>query len=427
MREYVARIGSVAGLTTALFICGLALPLLTHAQDASTTDTVFIARALITNIVSDTMTVVATDTPDNYSEIVMARILNGTERGQTIEYQIFGTVGDGQNVSKGDIMYVSRYLESDNDPMATVYTYNNIDHYRLPALAFFVILFLGCVVFIGGKQGIRGLVTLTGVICLIVFVLLPGILHGYSALALSVLVASLIASIGAYITHGFSKMTTSAVIGMILTILIATFLADISVHTAYLSGITDESTYNLLSSPGYGDVNFQGLLLGAMIIGLLGVLYDAAIGQAVAVEELTRAAPHLPRATIYKRAFRIGREHIGALVNTLVLAYVGTSLPIFLWYSGSSLFSSTYYSPVINQEWFVTEIMRMTIGGIGLMLTVPITTLIAVWILVRNSEASNTETLAEEKAVVEKITHSHVHTNDSAPKNDVQFRPYGLW
>ena len=345
MREYSTRIGPIVSLAIVVFACLLALPLFTHAQDASTTDvtdTVFVAQALITNVVSDTLTPVATDTPEDYNEIVTARILNGTERGQTIEYQISGTVGDGQNVSKGDIMYVSRYLDTDNDPMATIYTYYSTDHYRLPALAFFVILFLGCVVFIGGKQGIRGLITLTGVICLIIFVLLPGILHGYSALALSVLVASLIASIGAYITHGFSKMTTSAVIGMILTILIATFLANIAVHAAYLSGVTDESTYDLLSTSGYAKVNFQGLLLGAMIIGLLGVLYDAAIGQAVAVEELTRAAPHLSRSTIYKRAFRIGREHIGALVNTLVLAYVGTSLPIFLWYSGSSLFSSTY-------------------------------------------------------------------------------------
>ncbi|HUO55912.1 MAG TPA: YibE/F family protein [Candidatus Paceibacterota bacterium] len=415
MRENVARINSIVSLAVILFTCTLALPLFAHAQDASTTgaDAVFVAQALITNVVSDTITEGATDTAEGYSEIVAARILNGAERGQTIEYQISGTVGDGQNVRKGDIMYVTRYLDTDSDPMATVYTYNSIDHYRLPALAFFVILFLGCVVFIGGKQGIRGLITLAGVICLIIFVLLPGILHGYSALALSVFVASLIASIGAYVTHGFSKMTSSAVLGMILTILIATFLADIAVHTAYLSGITDESTYDLLNTPGYADVNFQGLLLGAMIIGLLGVLYDAAIGQAVAVEELARAAPHLPRVTIYTRAFRIGREHIGALMNTLVLAYVGTSLPIFLMYSGVSLFSSTYYSPVINQEWLATEILRTVIGGIGLMLTIPITTFIAVWILVRRREAGNAQTLAEEKAVIDRISHSHVHTHDT--------------
>ena len=407
MRIDLTRFKLTAPLLSLFFICSIALPVVAHAQDASTTDAIFIARALITNVVSDVTSEVATDTAEDYAEVVTARLLNGTEDGKTIEYQISGTVGDGQYVSKGDIMYVTRYLDSGNDPVATVYTYEGIDHYRLPALAFFVILFLGCVVFIGGKQGIRGLITLAGVICLIIFVLLPGVLHGYSATVLSILVASLIASIGAYITHGFSKMTTSAVIGMILTILVATLLADIAVHTAYLSGITDESTYNLLSTPGYADVNFQGLLLGAMIIGLLGVLYDAAIGQAVAVEELARAAPHLPRATIYKRAFRIGREHIGALVNTLVLAYVGTSLPIFLWYSGSSLFSSTYNSPIINQAWFVTEIMRMTIGGIGLMLTVPITTFIAVLILVAKNPSADPETLREERVSLEHIGHRH--------------------
>ena len=158
-------------------------------------------------------------------------------------------------------------------------------------------------------------------------------------------------------------------------------LADLAVHVTYLSGVTDETAYDLLGASGFGSINFQGLLLGGMIIGLLGVLYDAAIGQAVAVEELKRVAPNLPRHTIYGRAFRIGREHIGALVNTLILAYVGTSLPLFLFYYGQPLFSSTYYSPLINQEWFATEMIRMMVGGIGLMLTVPITTLVAVWLL----------------------------------------------
>ena len=72
------------------------------------------------------------------------------------------------------------------------------------------------------------------------------------------------------------------------------------------------------------------LLLGGILIGLLGVLYDVAIGQAISVEELHHVAPHLPRATIYRRAIRIGREHIGALVNTLAIAYVGVSLPLLL-------------------------------------------------------------------------------------------------
>ena len=383
----------------------LALPLLAHAQDSVPQN---IARALVTQVLSDTHISTGTDTPDTYDETVMARIIDGREKGNIVQLQTSGTVGDEQSMATGNIMYVISYPSaSGSDGALATTTYQSIDHYRIPVAIAFILLFLVCVVVIGGKQGIRGSISLVGVICLIAFVLLPGVLHGYSPILLSIVIASLIASIGAYITHGFSRMTSSAVIGMIVTIILATLLSDAAVHIGYLSGITDELTVNLLSTPGFGAVNFQGLLLGGIIIGLLGVLYDAAIGQAVAVEELTRAAPNLPRSTIYKRAFRIGREHIGALVNTLVLAYVGTSLPVFISYYGYSLFSSVTYSPVINQEWFVTEIIRTTVGGIGLMLTIPITTLVAVWILIPGNSAPNPEAVERERAAIERIGHHH--------------------
>ena len=120
-----------------------------------------------------------------------------------------------------------------------------------------------------------------------------------------------------------------------------------------------------------------GLLFGGIMIGLLGVLYDIAIGQAIAVEELLSAGPHLSRIDIYKRGIRIGREHIGALVNTLAIAYVGASLPLLL-----LIQSSTTSLPfMLNSELFATELIRILIGSIGLILGVPITTFIASYML----------------------------------------------
>jgi len=386
------------------------MPLLVHAQDSVAppdTTPVYIARVVVTNVVSESFSGGANNTAQNYDEIVTARILNGTDKGTTIQLETSGTVGDGGEMSQGDTMYVTRFPSVSSTTSSNPYTYESVDHYRIPVIIFFVLLFLVCIIFIGGKQGMRGLVTLAGIIFLIAFVLLPGVLHGYSPILLSIIIACLIASIGAYITHGFSKMTTSAVLGMIATIIGVTILADIAVHLANLSGITDETTFNLLSISGYGDVNFQALLLGGIIIGFLGVLYDAAIGQAVAVEELVAVAPHLPRSVIYRRAFRIGREHIGALVNTLILAYVGVSLPVLLTYSGYSLFSSQYNAPVINQQFIVAEILRMTIGGIGLVLTIPITTFIAVWMLMSEHSGTNPKVLREEQEKIDHIVHHH--------------------
>jgi uncharacterized membrane protein len=113
------------------------------------------------------------------------------------------------------------------------------------------------------------------------------------------------------------------------------------------------------------------------MIGVLGVIDDIAITQSAVVRELYHSAPHLSKREVYRKAIRVGRDHVGALVNTLALAYTGTSLPLLL------LFFSTdsSMSDIINREVFATEIIRTVVGSIGLIMTVPITTFLAVYFL----------------------------------------------
>ena len=194
----------------------------------------------------------------------------------------------------------------------------------------------------------------------------------------AVAVSSVIVVFGSYITHGFTKTTSAAVLGMLATIGITGLLAHLSIGWTKLSGYSGEEVTYLFFDTG-GAIDLVGLLLAGIMIGLLGVLYDASIGQAVAVEELSAAGKHLTAREVYTRGIRIGREHIGALVNTLAIAYVGASLPLLL------LLKVSYDDNVlltINQELFATEIVRTIVGSIGLILAVPITTAIAVWILV---------------------------------------------
>jgi uncharacterized membrane protein len=192
------------------------------------------------------------------------------------------------------------------------------------------------------------------------------------------LVSSMIIILGSYITHGFNKTTTSAVFGMLVTILITGALAYYSVDATKLTGFeSEEAVYLNLSTRG--SIDMVGILLSGIMIGLLGVLYDVAIGQAISVEELHKIAPRVSRKKIYLRALRMGREHIGALVDTLAIAYVGASLPLLLLFSTSSNTSIS----VLNREIFAVEIIRTLIGSIGLILAVPITTLISVWMIVK--------------------------------------------
>jgi uncharacterized membrane protein len=189
----------------------------------------------------------------------------------------------------------------------------------------------------------------------------------------SLSVSSLIVIISSYVTHGFNRTTSVAVAGMIATIALTGTLAYLAIPFAHLTGFnTEETAY--LNIDTRGSIDFAGLLIGAILVGTLGVLYDAAIGQAVAVEELASANEHLSRKEIYRRGIRIGREHIGALVNTLAIAYVGAALPILLLFYG---FGTDSLALALNREIFSTEIVRAIIGSIGLVLAVPITTLIS--------------------------------------------------
>ena len=368
-----------------------------HAQDNSVIqDKISVIKAKVLEITNqENKTIPGTDTKSNY-QTLKAEILEGGDAGRIVTVQ-----NDYLNLKTGETFYMMDTVSADTG----VEYFSVQDPYRLPVLYFFIGLFVLCVFLFGGMQGVRGLVSLVGSFVLIVYVLMPGIIHGYSPILLSIGVSSLIIILGSYITHGFNKTTTSAVLGMITTIIFTGILAYIAVKLTHLSGFySEESTY--LNFNTRGAIDFAGLLFGGIMIGLLGVLYDVSIGQAISVEELHHVGPHLPKKAIYMRAIRIGREHIGALVNTLAIAYVGASLPLLLLFYTST--TGLPHEPIINQEIFATEIIRTVIGSIGLILAVPITTLVSVFLIMKKKEVSVDENiLNREESKIDHIAHHH--------------------
>ncbi|MGZ6260410.1 MAG: YibE/F family protein, partial [Candidatus Limnocylindrales bacterium] len=133
-----------------------------------------------------------------------------------------------------------------------------------------------------------------------------------------------------------------------------------------------------------GTINMSGLLLAAVVFGALGVLNDVTIGQAATVEELVAADPSLGRRQLYGRAMNVGVAHVGATINTLVFAYLGTALPLLVLLA----LQVHAFSLAINQELLAVEIVRALVGSIGVLATVPITTLLACWWLTRPRAAA---------------------------------------
>lgn len=331
-------------------------------------DTVTIVKAQVVEIVSqDTRLIPGTDTSTIY-QVIRAKILEGEDAGQTLTLN-----NDYIELKSGEVFYARHLVNS----LDGINRYSVLSPYRLPIILFFTTLFLLCLAVFGGLQGIRGLVALAFSIGLIVYALLPGILAGIPPLLVSIGVAGVIIVVGSYLTHGVNRTTSAAVVGMLGTVVITGLLAYAAVHFGRLTGFSsEEATY--LNFDTRGSIDFVGLLLGGLVIGLLGILYDAAISQAIAVEELWTMNKEATRKHVFARAMRIGREHIGALVNTLAIAYVGAYLPLLLLFKVSATQS---FAVTINQEMFATEILRTLVGSTGLILAVPITTAVAVWML----------------------------------------------
>lgn len=359
-------------------VCALVILCVPHVLFAEEVEyrTETLLAEVVKVVSEETRFVPGTETKASF-QTLSAKLLEGSERGRLIT-----VTNDYLSLEEGEKFYTLHTV----DPLLGVDSFSVSEPYRLDGLFVLIGLFIACVFVLGGAQGIRGLAALAISFLAIGYLLLPGILSGVSPLFVALGVASAITVLGSYITHGFNRVTTSSVIGMLSTLALTAFLAEITVSATRLSGFSsDEAVYLNLNTQG--SIDFAGLLLGAILIGLLGVLYDAAIGQAAAVDEIAKAAPEATRREVFSRAMRIGREHIGALVNTLAIAYVGAALPLLLLFY--NLNSDVSILTTLNREIFATEIVRMTVSSIGIMLAVPISTGVAVLRLVRRRRTTS--------------------------------------
>jgi uncharacterized membrane protein len=225
---------------------------------------------------------------------------------------------------------------------------------------------------------VRSLLALAVTLGVMVRVVVPLLLAGWSPIPLAVLVASLLTLATVLLTEGARATTLAAVAGTFGALLLTAVLAAIANGLAGFTALQGQEAAGFLQSIGQGDLDVGGLLLAAVIFGALGVLDDVTVTQAATVEALAAADPTAGRASLFGRAMDVGRSHIAATVNTLVLAYVGASLPLLV------LFAAGRQDPILvaSGEEVAVEIVRSLVGGIGIVAAVPFTTAIAT-VLVR--------------------------------------------
>jgi uncharacterized membrane protein len=245
------------------------------------------------------------------------------------------------------------------------------DFERRSPLVWLGALFAGLVILTGRWQGLRALIGLGASLLVVVFFVVPAILDGRSPAGVAIAGCLAVMFVTIPLAHGLGPKTIAACLGTAVSLLLTLALADTFTGLAHLSGISTEEAAFLRATTG--SISLQGLLLAGMVIGALGVLDDLTVTQASTVLALRRANQKLGFGGLFRGALSVGHDHIAATVNTLVLAYVGASLPILLIFS----LADTPVGDALNSEAVAEQIVATLVGSIGLIAAVPITTALA--------------------------------------------------
>lgn len=343
------------------------------------------ADAKVLSVISDIKNV--QDTSAGPYEIrvqtLKVKILSGKYKGELkeVENNIDATLAQNIILKKGDNIILS-VNEFDGDVHFNVSDMKR-DNYVYYMLGIFALL----VIIVGRFKGFKSLVTLAITLYAIIGILLPLIIKGKDPILLSIIIGIVVTFITIFIVAGINKKALSAVIGTSVGVIIAGIIALIIGYLAHLSGLGTSEAQMLMNIPQKTNFNYQGLLFASILLGTLGAVMDVAISIASSITEVYEANPLKSIKELFISGMNIGKDVMGTMTNTLILAYVGSSMPLLL-------LLSAYQRPIkdiINMDIIATEIIRSVTGTIGLISCIPITAIISALLCKKVLKKSKTQ------------------------------------
>jgi len=310
------------------------------------------------------------NTPQTYQKLELL-IIKGDHKDDTIIVENgLVPLSNPQIYRQNDRLILTVDQDLQSNPFYTI-----TDYVRRDSLSLLFIVFALLVILVAKWKGFSSLLSMALSFLIIFKFVLPQLLTGANPILIGILASLLIISLTFYLSHGVSRKTTVAVLGTLISLIISGFLAIIFVNLAHLSGFASEEA-GFLQEATTGSINIKNLLISGIIIGLLGILDDITIAQSAIVVQLKIAAPNLKPRQLFSQAMAVGQDHIASMVNTLILVYAGAALPLLLLF----IDNPQPFSQVINTELISEEIIRTLVASIGLIMAVPVTTLLAVFV-----------------------------------------------
>jgi len=303
-------------------------------------------------------------------------ITSDEESGKII---IFEGIGEyavvAKNIyEKGDRVLLMKDVDFEGNDF-----YYVTDYLRTGKIYFLAAIFILAVITVGRWKGFMSLVSLFISFLVILKFIIPKILSGSSPLLISIVGGIVILFVAVYLTQGFNKKSHLINIALSACFIFTGIFSFIFTNVTKLTGFASEEAIYLIGIND-GTLNIKGLLLAGILIGALGVLDDVIVSQVSLVEQIKKANPSLTPREVYKRALRVGVDHISSMTNTLFFAYAGAALPLLILFSIKQPPFLTF-NQIISNEVIATEIVRTLVGSVGLILAIPISNYLASYFL----------------------------------------------
>lgn len=324
---------------------------------------------------------------NNLTQLLDVKIESGSYKNKKVQAQNNNSYVAGIRKYKvGDEVFLVAEKDSENKVNFNVYDYN-----RLSPLFWLLVFFILVTVITGRVRGVTSFIGMACSFLIIFYFVLPQILAGTNSFLVAIIAALAIVPLTFYLSHGLNRKTTAAIIGTMITLVLVGVVATVSVDASHMSGSASEEVNTLiLENPGV--INVKDLLLAGIIISLLGILNDITISQAAIVFKLKEVSPELKFSGLFSKAMDVGRDHIASVVNTLVLVYTGAALPLLLLF----LKNPAPFTEILNEEFMAEEILRTLVASIGIVIAVPLTTLITVLIVSKWKSGPKSKTLGHQ-------------------------------
>jgi len=307
------------------------------------------------------------------------QILEGAHKGERLYMTNYLSALANVDVGEGDRIIVRIVYEDNGDYYPTMHNYD-----RGIVLGLFVVVFVVMLAVIGGKKGIMALLGLIFTLVCIWFLLIPLTVKGYHPILAGIVVVILTSAVSILVLDGFTRKSLSAILGCIAGVLIAGLSAGLVGILSPMNGFNMGEAENLMLQATYDSINISGLLVCGILIASLGAVMDVAMSIASAVHELHVLNPTLSSRRLFASGMNIGRDAMGTMANTLILAFAGSSLNTLILVRAYGI----PYLQLVNTDFICIEILRGIAGSLGIIMTVPLVAAFSAWIINRTSVKS---------------------------------------